>query len=253
MKLTTAPTITLPRANAATFTCLVATLSTSSPIKMPAAMAKISYISYSFGLRAKVPIPSLHRSLGCVATYPARIISLPFLLRNTSYYCTQYQHYTLWRWIDMRDTVFCSALSATDNKPTKERGRCVERPLFWVVLLHSASSLAQQQLCGEYLVVGLPLHDRLEVAQCCSHERGYLIGEFLNGRTGEFVGRRNKLRDTLIGLFGVKLFFLVEGLLTEHLVICFSLTGPGVFSVGVGHAPPFLGASLSPSRSGAGL
>jgi hypothetical protein len=25
----------------------------------------------------------------------------------------------LWRWIDMCDTVFCSALSATNNKPTK--------------------------------------------------------------------------------------------------------------------------------------
>jgi hypothetical protein len=31
----------------------------------------------------------------------------------------------------------------------------VERPLFWVVLLQSASSLAQQQLCGEYLVVNV--------------------------------------------------------------------------------------------------
>jgi hypothetical protein len=29
------------------------------------------------------------------------------------------QHYMLWRWIDMPETVFCSALSATDNKPTK--------------------------------------------------------------------------------------------------------------------------------------
>ena len=29
------------------------------------------------------------------------------------------QHYMLWRWIDMRDTVFRSALGATDNKPTK--------------------------------------------------------------------------------------------------------------------------------------
>jgi hypothetical protein len=102
----------------------------------------------------------------------------------------------------------------------------VERPLFWVVL-QSASSLAQQQLCGQYLVVGLPLHDHLEVARCCSHERSYLIREFLNGRTGELVGRRHELRDTLIGLFGVKLFFLVEGLLAEHLVIRFSLTGPG--------------------------
>src|SRR5918999_6068320 len=47
------------------------------------------------------------------------------------------QHYMLWRWIDMRDTVFCSALGATDNKATKQRGCCVERPLFWVVLLQS--------------------------------------------------------------------------------------------------------------------
>jgi hypothetical protein len=30
----------------------------------------------------------------------------------------------------------------------------VKRPLFWVVLVQSASSLAQQQMCGEYLVVG---------------------------------------------------------------------------------------------------
>jgi hypothetical protein len=29
------------------------------------------------------------------------------------------QHYMSWRWIDMRETVFCSALSATDYKPTK--------------------------------------------------------------------------------------------------------------------------------------
>ena len=29
------------------------------------------------------------------------------------------QPYTLWRWIDMRETLFRSALGATDNKPTK--------------------------------------------------------------------------------------------------------------------------------------
>ena len=95
----------------------------------------------------------------------------------------------------------------------------MERPLFWVVLLQSASSLAQQQLCGKYLVVGLALHDHLEVAQCFAHERSYLIREFLNGRTGELLGRYHELRDTLIGLFGVKLFFLLEGALAEHLVI----------------------------------
>jgi hypothetical protein len=121
----------------------------------------------------------------------------------------------------------------------------VERPLLWVVLLQSASSLAQQQLCGEYLVVGLPLHDHLEIAQCCLHEPSNLIGEFLNGRTGELLGGPHELRDTLLGLFWVKLFFLVEGLLADHLVIRFSLTGPGVFfSVVVRHVPPFVGASL---------
>src|SRR5215211_2305555 len=140
----------------------------------------------------------------------------------------------------------------------------MERPLFWVVLLHSASSLSQQQLCGEYLVVGLPLHDRFEVAQGCSHVRSYRIHECLDGGTGEFVGRRHKLRDTPLGLFGVKLIFLVEGLLAEHLVIRFSLlTGPGVFSVVVGHVPPFPSPRspyattasvypLSSSRSGRG-
>jgi hypothetical protein len=123
----------------------------------------------------------------------------------------------------------------------------MERPLFWVVLLQSASSLAQQQLCGEYLVVGLPLHDRFEVAQCCSHERSNLIREYLNGRTGELVGRPHELRDTLIGLFGVKLLFLVEGPLAEHLVIRLSLTGPGVFSVFIGHVPPFLAHLYNPN------
>jgi hypothetical protein len=29
------------------------------------------------------------------------------------------QHFMLWSWIDMRDTVFCSALRSTDNKATK--------------------------------------------------------------------------------------------------------------------------------------
>src|SRR5919112_1523284 len=148
------------------------------------------------------------------------------------------QHYTLWRWIDMRDTVSCSALSTTDNKPTKQRGCCMERPLFWVVLLQSASSLAQQKLCGEYLVVGRMGHDHLEVAQCCSHERSNLLCEILNRRTGELVGRRHELRDTLLGLFGVKLFF-VEGLLADHLIIRLFLTGPGVFFVLVGHVSPF--------------
>ncbi len=81
----------------------------------------------------------------------------------------------------------------------------MERPLFWVQLLQSAGSLAQQQLCGQYLVVGLTFHDRFEVAQCCSHERSNSIGEFLHGRTGELLGRPHELRDTPLGLFGVEL------------------------------------------------
>ena len=41
-------------------------------------------------------------------------------------------------------------------------------PLFRVVLLQSASSLTRYSLRGEYLVVGLTIHELLEVAQCCS-------------------------------------------------------------------------------------
>jgi hypothetical protein len=66
-------------------------------------------------------------------------------------------------------------------------------------------------LCGQYLVVGLPFHDLLEVGKCCLHEIGDLLREFLDGGTGELVCRPHELRDTPLGLFGVELFF-VEGL-----------------------------------------
>src|SRR5215203_5268271 len=39
--------------------------------------------------------------------------------RSSSHPTHSSQHYMLWRWIEMRDTLFCSALRATDNKPTK--------------------------------------------------------------------------------------------------------------------------------------
>jgi hypothetical protein len=67
----------------------------------------------------------------------------------------------------MRNLVSSSALGAADNNPAQQTGCRGEGPLFWVAHLQSASSLTQQQLRSEYLVVGLPLHDRLEVAQCC--------------------------------------------------------------------------------------
>lgn len=57
-------------------------------------------------------------------------------------------------------------------------------PLFRVVLLQSSSSLTQQELRGEHLVVGLLLHELLKVAQCCLHERSDLLREFLNGGPG---------------------------------------------------------------------
>src|SRR5918993_947161 len=98
------------------------------------------------------------------------------------------QHYKLWRWIGMRNLVSRSALSAAHNYPTQERGGRVEMPLFRVVLLQSASSLTQQELRSEYLVVGLLLHELLKVAQCCLHERSDLLRELLNGRAGELLG-----------------------------------------------------------------
>ena len=64
----------------------------------------------------------------------------------------------------MRNFVPCSALSAADNDITQERACRVEVPLFWVVGLLFASSLTQQQLRGEHLIVGLPLHELLKVA-----------------------------------------------------------------------------------------
>jgi hypothetical protein len=72
------------------------------------------------------------------------------------------------------------------------------------------------------------------------HERSDLLGEFLNGRAGELLGRRYELCDTLLCLFGVELFFVVEELLAHRLVVVFALTPKGVFCRVVGHIPPFL-------------
>ena len=116
-------------------------------------------------------------------------------------------------------------------------------PLFWVVLLPSASSLTRQELRGEDLVVGHPVHDRLEVARCCSHERSDLLRELLNGRTGELIGRCHELCDTLLGLFRVELF-LLEELLARRLVVVFSLTPRGIFRRVVRHDLSFLCSSL---------
>jgi hypothetical protein len=139
----------------------------------------------------------------------------------------------------MRNLVSRSALSTADNNPTQKRACRAKVPLFRVVVLESASSLAQQQLRSQYLVVGLPLHELLEVAQCCSHERIDLLCELLNGRAREFLGGRYELRDMLLGLFGVQLFF-VEGLLAHRLVVVFTLMRRGIFCRVVGHVPPFL-------------
>jgi hypothetical protein len=85
----------------------------------------------------------------------------------------------------------------------------VKVPLFWVAHLQSASSLAQQQLHGEYLVVGLTFHNRLELARCCSHERRDLLRELLDWRTGRLLSGHYELRDTTLGFFGIEFFFLV--------------------------------------------
>jgi len=98
-------------------------------------------------------------------------------------------------------------------------------------------------LRGEYLVVGNPVHDHLEVARCCSHERSDPLRELINGRTGELIGRYHELRDTLLGLFGVELFF-VEEVLAHHLVVVFSLTPRGIFCRVVGHDLSFLSSTL---------
>ena len=117
----------------------------------------------------------------------------------------------------------------------------------WVVRLPSASSLTQQELRGEYLVVGHPIHDCLEVARCCSHERSDPLRELLNGRAGELIGRYHELRDTPLGLFGVELFFVHE-VLTHHLIVVFSLTPSGILCRVVGHKLSFLDTSLRSQR-----
>ena len=119
--------------------------------------------------------------------------------------------------------------------------------LFWVAHLQFASSLAKQQLRGEHLVVGLTIHDRLELARCCSHERNDLLGELLDWRTGQLLSGRYELRDMTLGLFGIEIFFL-EGLVAHRLVVAFTLTPMGILCRVVGHVPPFLGTSLSSYR-----
>jgi hypothetical protein len=116
-------------------------------------------------------------------------------------------------------------------------------PLFRVVQLQCASSLTQQQLRSEYLVVRLPLHELLEVAQCCLHERNDLLRELLNGRAGKLLGARYELRNTPLGLFGVELFF-VEGLVAHCLVVIFTLSYRGILVKIVGYNPPFFSVSL---------
>jgi hypothetical protein len=101
----------------------------------------------------------------------------------------------------------------------------------WVVRLAAVSSLTKLQLRSEYLVVGLTIHDRLQVAQCRSHERSDPLRELLDWRTAELICRYHELRDTPLGLFGVELSFL-KGLVAPRLVVAFSLTPRGI-SVGL--------------------
>ena len=58
----------------------------------------------------------------------------------------------------------------------------MERPLFWVVLLQSASSLAQQRCVASTLLWGFPSMIASR-SRSAVRERSYLIREFLNGRT----------------------------------------------------------------------
>jgi hypothetical protein len=94
-------------------------------------------------------------------------------------------------------------------------------------------------LRSEYLVVGLTIHDRLEVAQCCSHEHRDLLRELLDGRTGELLCRGHEPSDTPLCLFGVELFF-VEGLVAHLLLVAFSLTPRGILCRIIRHVRPFL-------------
>jgi hypothetical protein len=97
-----------------------------------------------------------------------------------------------------------SLIGSAADHPSKERGGREESPLFGVVCLQFASALAQKELRGEYLVVWVPTHDRLDVCPCCSHSLGDVICEFCDRRTGKLLSRRYERRDTALSLLGIE-------------------------------------------------
>src|SRR5215208_3300268 len=73
--------------------------------------------------------------------------------------------------MDVHNLAHWSTLNIAHNHLTQWRSGRVEGPLFGVIGLQSASSLAQQELGGEHLLVDLSVHDLLYIAQCCSRPR----------------------------------------------------------------------------------
>jgi hypothetical protein len=111
-------------------------------------------------------------------------------------------------------------VDGADNPSTQERGGCGEPPVFGVVcFLQSTSSLAQQELRGEHLVVWLPTHNPLDVPPGCSHHLSNVLGEFCYGRTRKLLGRRYELRDTSLTLLGVDVFVVVVQHISARVVL----------------------------------